>query len=71
MLGCPSRCLNMLQGSKEFQQEQERVFIVSNIKSVNHCFSFIDEYRTICKTIEKIALDFGSDYEFSFTNSGN
>jgi len=57
--------------SKEFLLESESVFIVSNIKSVNHCFSFIDEDRTICKTIEKIALDFGSDYEFSFINSGN
>jgi glycerol-3-phosphate cytidylyltransferase-like family protein len=26
-----------LKGSKEFQQEAERVFIVSNIKSVDHC----------------------------------
>ena len=25
-----------LKGSKEFQHEQERVFIVSNIKSVDH-----------------------------------
>ena len=26
-----------LKESKEFQQESERVFIVSNIKSVDHC----------------------------------
>jgi len=26
-----------LKGSKEFQQEEERLFIVSNIKSVDHC----------------------------------
>ena len=48
-----------LKGSKEFQQEAERVFIVSNIKSVDHCVLSIDQDRTVCKTIEKIALDFG------------
>jgi cytidyltransferase-like protein len=60
-----------LKGSKEFQQEAERVFIVSNIKSVNHCVLSIDEDRTVCKTIEKIALDFGSEYELSFANGGD
>tara|TARA_B110000091_G_C13609878_1_gene388333 strand:- start:37 stop:462 length:426 start_codon:yes stop_codon:yes gene_type:complete len=60
-----------LKGSKEFQQEQERVFIVSNIKSVNHCILSIDKDKTVCKTIEKIALDFGEDYELSFSNGGD
>jgi len=45
----------VLKGSKEFQQEAERVFIVSNIKSVNHCVSSIGDDKTVCKTIEKIA----------------
>ena len=61
----------VLKGSKEFQQEQERVFIVSNIKSVNHCILSIDKDKTVCKTIEKIALDFGEDYELSFSNGGD
>ena len=60
-----------LKGSKEFQQEQERVFIVSNIKSVNHCILSIDQDRTVCKTIQKIALDFGEDYDLSFSNGGD
>ena len=60
-----------LKGSKEFQQEQEREFIVSNIKSVDHCILSIDEDRTVCKTIEKIAQDFGTDYELSFANGGD
>ena len=54
-----------LKGSKKFQQESERVFIVSNIKSVDHCVFSIDEDRTVCKTIEMIALNFGNDYELS------
>tara|TARA_B110001469_G_C9513572_1_gene255862 strand:+ start:267 stop:692 length:426 start_codon:yes stop_codon:yes gene_type:complete len=60
-----------LKGSKEFQQEAERFFIVSNIKSVNHCILSIDEDRTVCKTIEKIALDYGDYYDLSFANGGD
>jgi len=60
-----------LKGSEEFQQEAERVFIVSNIKSVDHCILSIDQDRTVCQTIEKIALDFGEKYELSFANGGD
>jgi cytidyltransferase-like protein len=56
---------------KEFQQEAERVFIVSNIKSVDHCILSIDGDSTVCKTIEKIALDFGETYDLSFANGGD
>ncbi|PTM01553.1 MAG: cytidyltransferase [Candidatus Arcticimaribacter sp.] len=61
----------ILKGSDEFQEEHERVYIVSNIKSVNHCVLSIDQDRTVCKTIEKIALNFGDDYELSFANGGD
>jgi len=60
-----------LKGSKEFQQEAERVYIVSNIKSVDHSILSIDGDRTVCKTIEKIALDFSSEYELRFANGGD
>ena len=61
----------VLKGSKVFQEEEERVFIVSNIKSVDYCILSIDTDRTVCKTIEKIAIDFGADYELSFANGGD
>lgn len=61
----------VLKGSKEFQQQAERVFIVSNIKSVDHCILSIDKDRTVCKTIEKIVIDFGSEYDLSFANGGD
>ena len=60
-----------LKGSKEFQLEQERIIIVSNLKSVDHCLLSIDQDRTVCKTIEKIALDFGDIYDLSFANGGD
>ena len=61
----------ILKGSKKFQLEQERIFIISNIKPVNHCILSIDQDRTVCRTIEKIALDFGLNYEFIFANGGD
>ena len=61
----------ILKGSKEFQLEQERILIISNIKPVNHCILSIDQDRTVCRTIEKIALDFGLNYEFIFANGGD
>ena len=60
-----------LKGSAEFQEEQERVFIVYNIKSVDHCVLSIDEDRTVCKTIEKITKDFGQEYDLHFANGGD
>ena len=60
-----------LKGSVDFQKEQERVFIVSNIKSVDHCILSIDQDRTVCKTIEKIAQDFGQEYDLNFANGGD
>ena len=60
-----------LKGSKEFQQEEERLFIVSNIKSVDHCILSIDQDRTVCKTLEKIAKDFDQEYVLHFANGGD
>lgn len=60
-----------LKGSKEFQLESERVFIVSNIKSVDYCILSIDLDRTVCKTIERIAEELGETYDLSFANGGD
>ena len=48
-----------LKGSKYFQDENERMFIVSNIKAVDEVILSIDTNRTVCKTIESIAKEFG------------
>ena len=31
----------------------------------------IDQDRTVCKTIEKIAQDFGQEYDLNFANGGD
>lgn len=60
-----------LKGSKEFQKEDERVFIVSNIKSVDQVFLSIDENRTVCETIRFIHQQLANDYQLAFANGGD
>ena len=60
-----------LKGSKEFQNEAERLFIVSNIKAVDKAIISIDKDRTVCATLEKIADDYGAIYELAFANGGD
>ena len=60
-----------LKGSKVFQDENERMIIVSNIKSVDKAVLSIDQDRTVCKSIEMIAEKFGKEYELVFANGGD
>ncbi len=60
-----------LKGSKEFLLEDERVFIVSNIKSVDQVFLSTDQDRTVCATIKLIHNQFSKDYELFFANGGD
>jgi hypothetical protein len=55
---------------KKISARTRTFFIVSNIKSVDHCVLSIDQDKTVCKTIEKIASDFGATYDLSFANGG-
>ena len=61
----------VLKGSKEFQLEDERMLIVSNLKAVNKTILSIDTDRTVCATIEEIAKDFGETYDLAFANGGD
>lgn len=60
-----------LKGSKEFQLEDERIFIVSNIRSVDQVFLSIDKDRTVCETIKQIHLELSSIYKLAFANGGD
>jgi cytidyltransferase-like protein len=61
----------VLKGSKEFQKEDERVFIVSNIKSVDQVFLSIDQDRTVCATIKQIHQQLSNSYQLAFANGGD
>lgn len=60
-----------MKGSKEFQDENERMIIVSNIKAVDKAILSIDNDRTVCKTIESIAGEFGNEFDLGFANGGD
>lgn len=60
-----------LKGSKEFQKEDERLFIVQHIKEVDQAFLSIDQDRTVCKTLEFLYVTFGSESKLVFANGGD
>uniref|UniRef100_UPI004047E288 adenylyltransferase/cytidyltransferase family protein n=1 Tax=Algoriphagus sp. TaxID=1872435 RepID=UPI004047E288 len=60
-----------LKGSKEFQKEDERLFIVQHIKEVDQAFLSIDLDRTVCKTLEYLYRQFGNTHCLSFANGGD
>ena len=60
-----------LKGSKEFQNEDERLFIVQHIKEVDQAFLSIDQDRTVCKTLEMLFSQFGETHQLAFANGGD
>ena len=60
-----------LKGSKEFQKQEERLFIVENIKAVDKAFISVDTDRTVCESIKKIHEEFYLEYELGFANGGD
>jgi len=60
-----------LKYSKEFQDENEHMIIVSNIKAVDKAILSIYTDRTVCATIKMIAEQYGSEFELGFANGGD
>ena len=60
-----------LKDSKEFQKEDERLFIVQNIKAVDTAIISIDKDRTVCASIEAIFETYGDQYQLGFANGGD
>ena len=60
-----------VKGSKKFQDEHERLFIVQHISEVDQAFLSIDKDRTVCKTLEMLFSQFGTTHEIAFANGGD
>ena len=60
-----------LKGSKEFQKEAERLFIVQNIKAVDKAMISIDQDRTVCATIRSVFETYEHAYQIGFANGGD
>jgi cytidyltransferase-like protein len=61
-----------LKGSKEFQTEDERKFIVANLKSVDDTIISIDKNREVGNTIKLIYSEMKNKFDkIIFTNGGD
>ncbi len=60
-----------LKKSKEFQNEEERLFIIDNIKDVDQTILSIDSDRTVIKTIKKIHEMYKNEFDLFFANGGD
>lgn len=60
-----------LKGSKKFQDENERIQIISHLKLVNKTILAIDKDRTVQETIKQIHAQYSNDYELFFANGGD
>ena len=60
-----------LKQSKEFMHEDERIFIVKNLKMVDECYISIDKDRTVINTIEHIHNALSHKYDLYFGNGGD
>ena len=60
-----------LKGSKPFQDEEERLLIVSNIKAVDKAVLSVDQDGTVCKSIRQLSDQYGKEYDFAFANGGD
>ena len=60
-----------LKGSKEFQDEDERFIIISNIKAVDKVYLSIDQDSSVCETIRRISEEHNKDYDLAFANGGD
>jgi cytidyltransferase-like protein len=60
-----------LKGSKAFQDENERMMIVSNLRAVDKVILSIDQDRTVCETLKSIAEEYSATYALGFANAGD
>jgi cytidyltransferase-like protein len=60
-----------VKGSKEFQKEEERLFIVQNIKAVDKAMISVDKDRTVCASIRALFETYSEAYQLGFANGGD
>jgi D-beta-D-heptose 7-phosphate kinase/D-beta-D-heptose 1-phosphate adenosyltransferase len=60
-----------IKGSKEFMKEDERVFIINQLKIVDKSFISIDKDRSVCETIKLIYNEYSLKYDLCFANGGD
>ena len=70
-MGAFSEYIRKLKGSKEFQDQEERLLIISNLQIVDKTILAIDKDRTVTQTIQKIHNEYSKNYKLGFANGGD
>jgi cytidyltransferase-like protein len=60
-----------LKGSKEFQDESERLQIIQSLKSVGYACISIDKDKTQVESLKMIHHKFGDVFDLIFANGGD
>tara|TARA_B100001059_G_scaffold81784_1_gene79846 strand:- start:21521 stop:21937 length:417 start_codon:yes stop_codon:yes gene_type:complete len=60
-----------IKGSKEFMNEEERIFILNQLQVVDKTFISIDKDRSVCETIRFIHNKYSLKYDLCFANGGD
>jgi D-beta-D-heptose 7-phosphate kinase/D-beta-D-heptose 1-phosphate adenosyltransferase len=60
-----------LKGSKEFQDEMERLMIIRNLRVVDYSMVSIDKDKTQCATLKYLSDIYGGEYRLAFANGGD
>jgi len=60
-----------LKGSKEFQDEIERLMIIRNLRVVDYSMISIDRDKTQCATLKYLSDIYGGEYRLAFANGGD
>ena len=60
-----------LKGSEFFQDEKERLKIISSLRIVDKAILSVDKDRTVSKSIAKLVTKKDNDWEYIFANGGD
>ena len=60
-----------LKGSKEFQDESERLQIIQSLKSVGYACISVDKDKTQIESLKMIYRKFGDVFDLTFANGGD
>ena len=60
-----------LKGSEFFQDENERLKIISSLRIVDKAVLSVDKDRTVSKSIAKLVTKKDNDWEYIFANGGD
>ena len=60
-----------LKGSKEFQNEDERCLIITELTVVDRCILSLDKDRAVVESLKSIHYQFSNEYDLFFANGGD